>query len=198
MREQLTGIRVVRAFVRERIEEQRFRGANTDIMDVGRRVGTLFITLFPLFMLVLNVTVVGVIWFGAIEVNEGDVEIGTLFAFMQYVGIILGGVLMAAFTTIMIPRAAVSAERISEVLASESTLAQARAARHGVPRGRHVAVRGRRVRLPRRRAPRAPGHLVPRRARRDRRHRRLDRRGQDDARLADPATVRRHGRLASR
>ncbi|MFC5788634.1 ABC transporter ATP-binding protein [Agromyces tardus] len=121
-REQLTGIRVVRAFVREDIEEQRFRGANTDIMVVGRRVGTLFVTLFPLFMLVLNVTIVGVIWFGAIEVDAGTVEIGTLFAFMQYVGIILGGVLMAAFTTIMIPRAAVSSERISEVLASESTL----------------------------------------------------------------------------
>ncbi|WP_173923385.1 ABC transporter ATP-binding protein [Agromyces sp. Marseille-P2726] len=122
LREQLTGIRVVRAFVREAIEEGRFRVANTDIMDVGRRVGTLFITLFPLFMLVLNVTVIGVIWFGAIEVDEGGVQIGTLFAFMQYVGIILSGVLMAAFTTIMIPRAAVSAERISEVLASESTL----------------------------------------------------------------------------
>jgi ATP-binding cassette, subfamily B, multidrug efflux pump len=122
LREQLTGIRVVRAFVREPIEEERFRGANTDIMDVGRRVGTLFITLFPLFMLVLNVTIIGVIWFGAVEVNDGDVEIGTLFAFMSYVGLILGGVLMAAFTTIMIPRAAVSAERISEVLASESTL----------------------------------------------------------------------------
>ncbi|WP_136709486.1 ABC transporter ATP-binding protein [Agromyces sp. H66] len=122
LREQLTGIRVVRAFVRERIEEERFRGANTDIMDVGRRVGTLFITLFPLFMLVLNLTVIGVIWFGAVEVDEGNVQIGTLFAFMQYVGIILSGVLMAAFMTIMIPRAAVSAERIGEVLASESTL----------------------------------------------------------------------------
>ncbi len=122
LREQLTGIRVVRAFVREPIEEERFRGANTDIMDVGRRVGTLFITLFPFFMLVINVTIIGVIWFGAIEVNDGDVQIGTLFAFMQYIGLILGGVLMAAFTTIMIPRAAVSAERISEVLASESTL----------------------------------------------------------------------------
>ena len=122
LREQLTGIRVVRAFVREPIEEQRFRVANTDIMVIGRRVGTLFITLFPLFMLVLNVTVIGVIWFGAIQVDEGNVQIGTLFAFMQYVGIILGGVLMAAFTTIMVPRAAVSAERISEVLASESTL----------------------------------------------------------------------------
>ncbi|MDQ0576621.1 ABC transporter ATP-binding protein [Agromyces albus] len=122
MREQLTGIRVVRAFVREPIEEERFRGANTDIMDVGRRVGTLFVTLFPLFMLVINVTIIGVIWFGAIEVDAGGVQIGTLFAFMQYVGLILGGVLMAAFMTMMIPRAAVSAERISEVLASESTL----------------------------------------------------------------------------
>jgi len=122
MREQLTGIRVVRAFVRERIEQERFRSANDDILEVGRRVGTLFITLFPLFMLVLNVTVIGVIWFGAVEVDAGTVEIGTLIAFMAYVGLILGGVLMAAFTTIMIPRAAVSAERIGEVLASESTM----------------------------------------------------------------------------
>ncbi|GGI45705.1 ATP-binding cassette subfamily B protein [Agromyces flavus] len=122
LREQLTGIRVIRAFVREPIEQERFEVANRDIMDVGRRVGTLFITLFPLFMLVLNVTVVGVIWFGAAQVDEGTTEIGTLFAFMQYVGIILGGVLMAAFMTIMIPRAAVSAERISEVLSTESTL----------------------------------------------------------------------------
>jgi ATP-binding cassette, subfamily B, multidrug efflux pump len=122
MREQLTGVRVVRAFVREDIEEERFRGANTDIMVVGRRVGSLFVLLFPLVMLVLNITVVGVIWFGGIEVDAGAVEIGTLFAFMQYVGLILGGVMMASFMTIMIPRAAVSAERIGEVLASESTL----------------------------------------------------------------------------
>jgi ATP-binding cassette subfamily B multidrug efflux pump len=122
MREQLTGIRVVRAFVREPIEEKRFEAANTDIMDVGRRVGSLFVLLFPLAMLVLNVTVVGVIWFGGIRVDAGDIEIGTLFAFMQYIGLILGGVLMATFMTIMIPRAAVSAERVSAVLASETTL----------------------------------------------------------------------------
>ena len=122
MREQLTGVRVVRAFVREPIEEQRFRTANTDIMVVGRRVGSLFVLLFPLFMLVLNVTIVGVVWFGAFAVDAGDVEIGTLFAFMQYVGLILTGVLMASFMTIMIPRAAVSADRIAEVLDSESTL----------------------------------------------------------------------------
>lgn len=122
MREQLTGIRVVRAFVRETIEGDRFRVANTDIMVVGRKVGSLFVLLFPLAMLILNVTIVGVIWFGAIEVDAGNVQIGTLFAFMQYVGLILMGVLMASFMTMMIPRAAVSAERIGEVLDSRSTL----------------------------------------------------------------------------
>ena len=122
LREQLTGVRVVRAFVRERIEEARFRVANTDIMIVGRKVGSLFVIMFPLAMLVLNVTVVGVIWFGGIQVDAGNVEIGTLFAFMQYVGQILMGVLMATFMTIMIPRAAVSADRIGEVLDSDDRL----------------------------------------------------------------------------
>jgi len=122
MREQLTGVRVVRAFVRESIEEERFRLANTDIYLVGRRVGSLFVLMFPLVMLVLNVTIVGVVWFGGIEVDSGTTEIGTLFAFMQYVGQILGGVMMASFMAIMIPRAAVSADRIGEVLDSESSL----------------------------------------------------------------------------
>ena len=122
MREQLTGVRVVRAFVRESIEEERFRLANTDIYLVGRRVGSLFVLMFPLVMLVLNVTIVGVVWFGGVEVDAGTTEIGTLFAFMQYVGQILGGVMMASFMAIMIPRAAVSADRIGEVLDSESSL----------------------------------------------------------------------------
>ncbi|WP_431803003.1 ABC transporter ATP-binding protein [Microbacterium sp. bgisy203] len=122
MREQLTGVRVVRAFVRERIEEARFRVANTDIMVVGRKVGSLFVIMFPLAMLVLNLTVVGVIWFGGVQVDAGHVQIGTLFAFMQYVGQILMGVLMATFMTIMIPRAAVSADRIGEVLDSTDAL----------------------------------------------------------------------------
>jgi ATP-binding cassette subfamily B multidrug efflux pump len=73
-------------------------------------------------MLILNVTVVSVIWFGGIEVNNGTVQVGTLFAFMQYIGQIMGGVIMASFMAMMIPRAAVSAERIGEVLDSESTL----------------------------------------------------------------------------
>jgi len=122
MREQLTGVRVVRAFVRERIEEERFRGANTDIMVVGRKVGSLFVLLFPLFMLILNVTIVAVVWFGGIEVNSGTVQVGTIFAFMQYIGQIMGGVIMASFMAIMIPRAAVSAERIGEVLDAESSM----------------------------------------------------------------------------
>lgn len=122
MREQLTGVRVVRAFVRERIEEGRFREANTDIMIVGRKIGSLFVLLFPLFMLILNVTVVAVIWFGGIEVNNGTVEVGTLFAFMQYIGQIMMGVIMSSFMAMMIPRAAVSAERIGEVLDAPTSM----------------------------------------------------------------------------
>lgn len=133
MREQLTGIRVIRAFVREPIEEERFAEANTDIMVVGRKVGSLFVVLFPAVMLILNVTVIGVIWFGGIQVDAGDIQIGTLFAFMQYVMIILSGVMMASFMTMMIPRAAVSAERIGEVLDTHSTLERAADARADFP-----------------------------------------------------------------
>ncbi|WP_203581585.1 ABC transporter ATP-binding protein [Microbacterium hibisci] len=122
MREQLTGIRVIRAFVREPIEEERFREANTDIMVVGRKVGSLFVVLFPAVMLILNVTVIGVIWFGGMQVDSGEIQIGTLFAFMQYAMIILSGVMMASFMTLMIPRAAVSAERVGEVLDTHSSL----------------------------------------------------------------------------
>ncbi len=122
MREQLTGVRVVRAFVRERVEEERFRETNTDLMVLGRKIGSLFVLLFPLFMLILNVTVVGVIWFGGLEVQNGNVEVGTLFAFMQYIGQIMMGVIMSSFMAMMIPRAAVSAERGGEVLGASSSL----------------------------------------------------------------------------
>ena len=122
MREQLTGIRVIRAFVREGAETERFEEANTDIARVGERVGQLFVLLFPLVMLVLDVTIVGVIWFGGHRVGDGDVEVGTLIAFMSYLMQILMGIVMASFMTIMIPRAAVCAERISEVLATSPTI----------------------------------------------------------------------------
>ena len=122
MREQLTGIRVIRAFVREQAETERFEDANTDIARVGERVGQLFVLLFPLVMLVLDVTIVGVIWFGGHQVGDGEVEVGTLIAFMSYLMQILMGIVMASFMTIMIPRAAVCAERISEVLATAPTI----------------------------------------------------------------------------
>lgn len=122
LREQLTGIRVVRAFVRERAETERFKTANHDITWVGERVGRLFVLLFPLTMLLLDVTIVGVIWFGGHQVEDGSVEVGTLIAFMAYLMQILTGIIMASFMTIFIPRAAVCAERISEVLATEPSI----------------------------------------------------------------------------
>ena len=122
LREQLTGIRVVRAFVREEAETERFETANRDISRVGERVGRLFVFLFPAAMLVLDVTMVGVIWFGGHQVGAGDVEVGTLVAFMTYLMQILMGIVMASFMMMMIPRAAVCAERISEVLATDPAL----------------------------------------------------------------------------
>ena len=122
LREQLTGIRVVRAFVRAEAETERFETANRDISRVGERVGRLFVFLFPAAMLVLDVTMVGVIWFGGHQVGAGDVEVGTLVAFMTYLMQILMGIVMASFMMMMIPRAAVCAERISEVLATDPAL----------------------------------------------------------------------------
>ncbi len=122
LREQLTGVRVIRAFVRERIEAGRFLVANTDIMVVGRNVGSLFVILFPAVMLILNVTTAGVIWFGAFRIDQGTMEVGTIMAFMQYIAQVLFGIVMATFMGMMIPRAVVSAERISEVLNSQASL----------------------------------------------------------------------------
>ena len=122
LREQLTGIRVVRAFVRETAETERFERANRDITRVGERVGQLFVFLFPATILVLDVTMAGVIWFGGHQVEAGQVEVGTLVAFMTYLMQILMGIVMASFMTMMIPRAAVCAERISEILATDATL----------------------------------------------------------------------------
>ena len=109
LREQLTGVRVVRAFVREKIETARFLVANTDIMVVGRNIGTTFVLLFPIVMLILNVTTAAVFWFGAIRVDNGQIEVGTIIAFMQYIAQVLFGVVMAAFMAMMFPRAVVSA-----------------------------------------------------------------------------------------
>ncbi|WP_396668590.1 ABC transporter ATP-binding protein [Microbacterium sp. R86528] len=116
MREQLTGMRVVRAFVREREERVRFAKASDDVKDTALRAGNLMAIMFPAVMLVMNLSSVAVIWFGAYQVQNSGVEIGTLFAFLTYLMQILMGVMMATFMFVMIPRAAVSAARIGEVL----------------------------------------------------------------------------------
>lgn len=122
LREQLTGIRVVRAFVREDIESDRFARANEDVTDTALRAGRLMALAFPIVMLVLNVSSVAVIWFGAFRIEDGSMQVGTLIAFLSYLLQILMSVMMATFMAVMIPRAAVSGDRIAEVLRTESSV----------------------------------------------------------------------------
>lgn len=122
LREQLTGIRVVRAFVREDIETRRFARANEDVTDTALRAGRLMALAFPVVMLVLNVSSVAVIWFGSFRIQDGSMQVGTLIAFLSYLIQILMSVMMATFMAVMIPRAAVSADRIGEVLRTESSV----------------------------------------------------------------------------
>ncbi|MBA4103395.1 MAG: multidrug ABC transporter ATP-binding protein, partial [Arthrobacter sp.] len=107
LREQLTGIRVVRAFVREDIETGRFARANADVTDTALRAGRLMALAFPVVMLVLNVSSVAVIWFGSFRIQDGSMQVGTLIAFLSYLIQILMSVMMATFMAVMIPRAAV-------------------------------------------------------------------------------------------
>jgi ATP-binding cassette subfamily B protein len=122
LREQLSGIRVVRAFVRERDEAQRFAEANRALTDTALRAGRLMVLIFPTVMLILNASSLAVLWFGAGRVNSGEMQIGALTAFLMYLMLILVSVMMATFMAIMIPRAAVSADRIGEVLKTESSV----------------------------------------------------------------------------
>lgn len=122
LREQITGIRVVRAFVREDFEERRFDAANTTYTGTAVAVGKLFSRVFPLVMLVFNAATVAVWWFGAKRVDTGAMEVGALTAFMQYLMQILMSVMFGTMMSMMIPRAAVSAGRITEVLETRSTV----------------------------------------------------------------------------
>jgi ATP-binding cassette subfamily B protein len=122
LREQLTGIRVVRAFVREDVESARFAEANEGVTATALRAGRLFALVFPVVMLVLNVTSVAVLWFGSFRIDDGSMKIGALTAFLSYLIQILMAVMMATFMSIMIPRAAVSADRIGEVLNTDSSV----------------------------------------------------------------------------
>ena len=137
MREQLSGIRVVRAFVRERQERARFERASDEVKATGLRAGNLMALMFPAVMLVMNLSSVAVIWFGAFQVQNSGVQIGTLFAFLTYLMQILMGVMMATFMFVMIPRAAVCANRIGEVLeTAPSVSAPAVSASAPAPTGR--------------------------------------------------------------
>ncbi|ANF32408.1 multidrug ABC transporter ATP-binding protein [Leifsonia xyli] len=118
IREQIVGIRVIRAFVREKFETERYDDANTALTRISVKVGNVFVLMFPIIMLILNAATVAVLWFGGHRVDQGDIQIGALTAFLQYLLQILVAVMMGVFMAMMIPRAMVCAERIDEVLSA--------------------------------------------------------------------------------
>ena len=124
LREQITGIRVVRAFTREDHEAQRFDAANTDLTKLSLKIGNLFVLMFPVIMLILNVATGAVMWFGGIRVDQGLVQVGSLTAFLQYLLQILAAVMMGAFMAMMLPRAIVCARRVTEVLQREPSIVE--------------------------------------------------------------------------
>jgi ATP-binding cassette subfamily B multidrug efflux pump len=122
LREQITGVRVIRAFVRDGQERERFAAANSELFDVSLGVGRLIALMFPSVMLVLNLSSIAVLWFGGHRVADGGMQIGALTAFLSYLLQILMSVMMATFVFMMVPRAEVSSERIMEVLDTDPDL----------------------------------------------------------------------------
>ena len=122
LREQITGIRVVRAFVREPEERARFEAANGEVTEVGLRAGRLMAGMFPSINLIVNASSVAVLWLGASRIQSGQLQVGSLVAYLSYLLQILMSVMMATFMVSMIPRAAVSAGRIQEVVETEPTV----------------------------------------------------------------------------
>ncbi|RLP78018.1 ABC transporter ATP-binding protein [Mycetocola tolaasinivorans] len=124
LREQIIGIRVVRAFVREDFETARFGDANHALTRVSLKVGSIFVLMFPLIGMILHLATAAVLWFGGHRVDVGDMQVGSLTAFLQYLLQILTAVMMGTFMVMMIPRAVVCSERIGEVLDVEPTMAE--------------------------------------------------------------------------
>ena len=122
LREQITGVRVVRAFVREQVERERFEAANVEYTGASYSVGKLMAIAFPIVMVIFNLSSAAVLWFGAHRVDSGAVQVGSLIAFMQYLVQVLMAVMMTTMAAMMIPRAEVSARRINEVVDTESTV----------------------------------------------------------------------------
>lgn len=148
LREQITGNRVIRAFVRDEYEQQRFRKANADLTEVALGSGNLLALMFPVVMTVVNVSSVAVVWFGAHRIESGGMQIGDLTAFLAYLMQIVMSVMMATFMFMMVPRAEVCAERIQEVLGTESSVVPPVAPVTELRRHGHLEVRGAGFRYP--------------------------------------------------
>ncbi|MFG2947446.1 ABC transporter ATP-binding protein [Streptomyces adustus] len=148
LREQITGNRVIRAFVRDEYEQQRFRKANTDLTEMALGTGNLLALMFPVVMTTVNVSSIAVVWFGAHRIDSGGMEIGDLTAFLAYLMQIVMSVMMATFMFMMVPRAEVCAERIQEVLDTSSSVVPPVAPVRELSRHGHLEIRGAGFRYP--------------------------------------------------
>ncbi len=148
LREQITGNRVIRAFVRDEYEQQRFRKANADLTDMAMGTGRLLALMFPIVMTVVNLSSIAVVWFGAHRIDSGGMQIGDLTAFLAYLMQIVMSVMMATFMFMMVPRAEVCAERIQEVLGTESSVVPPVAPVRELRRHGHLEIRGAGFRYP--------------------------------------------------
>ncbi|OSP44600.1 multidrug ABC transporter ATP-binding protein [Streptomyces sp. 13-12-16] len=148
LREQITGNRVIRAFVRDEYEQGRFRKSNTELTDVSLRTGNLLALMFPVVMTVVNLSSIAVVWFGAHRIDSGGMQIGDLTAFLAYLMQIVMSVMMATFMFMMVPRAEVCAERIHEVLDTSSSVVPPLAPVTELRRHGHLEIRGAGFRYP--------------------------------------------------
>ncbi|WP_055711513.1 ABC transporter ATP-binding protein [Streptomyces torulosus] len=148
LREQITGNRVIRAFVRDDYEKDRFRTANTELTDVSLGTGRMLALMFPIVMTVINFSSIAVVWFGAHRIDSGGMEIGALTAFLAYLMQIVMAVMMATFMFMMMPRAEVCAERIQEVLDTETSVVPPLAPVRELRRSGHLEIRGAGFRYP--------------------------------------------------
>ncbi|MFB8352010.1 ABC transporter ATP-binding protein [Streptomyces niveus] len=148
LREQITGNRVIRAFVRDEYEKKRFEGANTGLTEMQLATGRLMALMFPVVMTVVNVSSVAVVWFGAHRIDSGGMQIGALTAFLAYLMQIVMAVMMATFMFMMVPRAEVCAERIEEVLDTRSSVVPPLDPVLTLRRHGHLEVRGAEFRYP--------------------------------------------------
>nr|WP_202469585.1 ABC transporter ATP-binding protein [Streptomyces sp. SID2888] len=148
LREQISGNRVIRAFVRDGYEKDRFRGANGDLTEVALGTGRTMALMFPMVMTVVNLSSIAVVWFGAHRIDSGGMQIGDLTAFLAYLMQIVMSVMMATFMFMMVPRAEVCAERIQEVLGTESSVVPPAAPVTELRRHGHLEIRGAGFRYP--------------------------------------------------